>query len=283
MSEKKSFVMYAAWANLISELPDEQAVQLIKAICAFETDREYSIEDVTVASIFNSMILPILIEDNKKYQAKVDNAIDSTKKRTKNANELKEKANALSARYNSNDALDSGNDALKAVESVEEKKDSVIKKQESVTDATESVDAESRKRTQAYESDSVNVNDNVNDNDKDKEKKRVREKAPKAPHSPDPTLNAVIEKFIQHRKLKKKPMSDYAIELLVKKLEKLKPGDVNGQIAMLEESIEHGWDTVYLHDDNVPNNRSSDKKIAFNEFDQRKYDYDDLEKKLLRG
>ncbi len=60
-----------------------------------------------------------------------------------------------------------------------------------------------------------------------------------------PALVATLNDFEEMRKKKRNPMTDRARELLLKKLKTLTGGDTNKCIALLEESIEKGWASVY--------------------------------------
>ena len=57
-------------------------------------------------------------------------------------------------------------------------------------------------------------------------------------------LENTIKDFIDMRKTIKKPMTTKALELLIKNLEKLTNLEEE-KIAILNQSIEHGWQTVY--------------------------------------
>jgi hypothetical protein len=67
MAKKNSFVLYQNWATLISNLPNEQAGELIKAICSFQNEEEVEIHDQTVKAMY-LMILPKLEADAIAYQ-----------------------------------------------------------------------------------------------------------------------------------------------------------------------------------------------------------------------
>ncbi|MCI6698413.1 MAG: DUF6291 domain-containing protein [Lachnospiraceae bacterium] len=69
MESKKSFVMYDNWATLISNLPTEQAGQLIQAMCAFQLGQEPQIEDQAVKAMF-IMIRGKMEEDSRNYAEK---------------------------------------------------------------------------------------------------------------------------------------------------------------------------------------------------------------------
>ena len=59
-----------------------------------------------------------------------------------------------------------------------------------------------------------------------------------------PELAEALAAFAEHRKKLKKPMTDYAKELLLKKLKKLAKTEKE-QIAILNQSIENGWQGVF--------------------------------------
>ena len=58
------------------------------------------------------------------------------------------------------------------------------------------------------------------------------------------TLKKSIFDFIEMRKLIKKPMSEQALKIMLNKLQKLSD-DEDTQIKILEQSIEHSWQSVY--------------------------------------
>ena len=69
---KKSCVLYDSWGELIANLPDEMAGQLIKQIITYAFDMEQpTTENPAIWAMF-SMIKTKLDEDAEKYQAKVD-------------------------------------------------------------------------------------------------------------------------------------------------------------------------------------------------------------------
>lgn len=57
-------------------------------------------------------------------------------------------------------------------------------------------------------------------------------------------LRETLSDFIKMRKAKKKPMTDRALSMLLKKLDELSQNE-DEKIRILEESILHTWDTVY--------------------------------------
>ena len=62
----------------------------------------------------------------------------------------------------------------------------------------------------------------------------------------DPELDEAVHDFVEARKKMRKPMTEKAIGLFVKRLESLAPGDVREQVSLVNTAIERGWQTVYL-------------------------------------
>lgn len=84
-----------------------------------------------------------------------------------------------------------------------------------------------------------------------------------------------LKDFIQMRKDNNTPMSIRAIKILVKKLVGLS-GDSNIQQQILEESILHGWKSVYPL-------REINDLVKSEGMMQHNYDFDKLEKDLVRN
>lgn len=61
----------------------------------------------------------------------------------------------------------------------------------------------------------------------------------------DEKLNKAFCDYVQMRKGIKKPMTDRAIELAIKELDKLSHGDPDVAIAILEQSILHSWSGLF--------------------------------------
>jgi uncharacterized phage protein (TIGR02220 family) len=70
MADKKSFVMYASWMQMIDSMPDDKAGQLIKAVAAYVLDKDVEIKDPLITAMF-AMIRETLDEDAEKYEKKV--------------------------------------------------------------------------------------------------------------------------------------------------------------------------------------------------------------------
>ena len=67
----------------------------------------------------------------------------------------------------------------------------------------------------------------------------------------DVKLKETLIAFIKMRKTIKKPMTTHALELLIKKLNKI-TSDIDKQIEMLDRSILNGWQDVYDKKDDKP-------------------------------
>lgn len=64
-------------------------------------------------------------------------------------------------------------------------------------------------------------------------------------------LDVALDDFAVFRKAMKKPLTPKARELTIRELEKLAPGDEAMQIAIINQSIQRGWQGVFpLKDDN---------------------------------
>lgn len=66
----------------------------------------------------------------------------------------------------------------------------------------------------------------------------------------DPLLSASIREFKAFRVKLKKPMTERAVSMLITKLNKLAPGNIELQIAIINQSIYKGWQDVYELNDN---------------------------------
>ena len=60
-----------------------------------------------------------------------------------------------------------------------------------------------------------------------------------------PELEPAWQAFIEMRKKMRKPMTEYAMEITIKKLETLAPSDTITQKKILEQSVERSWQSVY--------------------------------------
>lgn len=103
-------------------------------------------------------------------------------------------------------------------------------------------------------------NDNNDNIKKEKNKKRKTFEEVLAENNCSEELEITVRDFIDMRKTIKKPMTSKALELLFRNLEKLTNLEEE-KIAILNQSIEHGWQTVYpLKTNNMRNSSKSEIK-----------------------
>lgn len=77
---KKSFIIYQNWAEIIKRLPTEDAGELIKAVCCYETGEKYETDNPYVDAIFEGQIKPQLDKDAEKYAKEVEKRSEAGKK-----------------------------------------------------------------------------------------------------------------------------------------------------------------------------------------------------------
>lgn len=125
-----------------------------------------------------------------------------------------------------------------------------------------------QKNTKNTDNEHDNEHDNENDNENDKDKKEKNKKRKTfddilSENHFTKELEDTIRDFIDMRKTIKKPMTSKALELLLRNLEKLTNLEEE-KIAILNQSIEHGWQTVYP----LKNNNQNNSKGGMNDFKQ---------------
>lgn len=108
----------------------------------------------------------------------------------------------------------------------------------------------------------VNANDNANAKEKAKAKAKEKEKTKTAPAalSDVPELDKAIRDFIEHRKKLKRPMTDHAIDLFVRHLDKM-ADSVPGKIELIDYAIQKGWLDVYPKNERPPTVRSGTTQV----------------------
>ncbi|MCR5323566.1 MAG: DUF6291 domain-containing protein [Lachnospiraceae bacterium] len=124
--------------------------------------------------------------------------------------------------------------------------------------------------------------DNDNDNDYDhyqKENDKKKKAADVVEYFDNADLDKTFKDFIQMRQQLKKPMTEQAIGRMIIKIKKLSGGDDSLAVQILERSIIRSWTDIYsLNDIGIKKDMQKNK---FNNYTQRDYDTEVLEKKLL--
>lgn len=69
---KKSFVMYESWGDMITALPDDQALSLTRAIIAYQKNGDCELNNSVLKAYFETNVRPYLDDNNRKYQEKLD-------------------------------------------------------------------------------------------------------------------------------------------------------------------------------------------------------------------
>lgn len=86
------------------------------------------------------------------------------------------------------------------------------------------------------------------------EESRVKESKVEKPRVS--ALDAALKDFVEMRKKMRKPLTERALALTLSELEKLAPGDDEKKIAILNQSIQRGWQGVFpLKNDYKPTSR----------------------------
>lgn len=93
--------------------------------------------------------------------------------------------------------------------------------------------------------------------EKEREKEGEKEKENECYNPPTPLpvkspLDAALDDFARARKAMRKPLTPKARELTLRELEKLAPGDEAMQVAILNQSIQRGWQGVFPLKDDQP-------------------------------
>jgi hypothetical protein len=100
ITKKDSFLMYKNWTKSIEKLSDEQAGQLLKAICTLQKGEETEPEDIAVSVLFE-IIKQKMYEDADAYKAKCDRLLDNFNSQKENEKPQKGKPKSQKGKNNS--------------------------------------------------------------------------------------------------------------------------------------------------------------------------------------
>lgn len=122
------------------------------------------------------------------------------------------------------------------------------------------------------------------ENEKLKEKKAKPKKQTKsydeqiAEYTENEELQNALKAFVQMRSFIKKPMTEYALKLMIKKLDELGNNDTT-KIAILNQSITHNWQGIFpLKDEYTKHEKQPEKK-----YDQNGYESEEELMKMFYG
>lgn len=136
-------------------------------------------------------------------------------------------------------------------------------------------------------------NNNTSMNNTNNNKKESKKESTKsfdeiiAENFEDERVKSELIEFIKMRKQIKKPMTNRALELLISKLKQMSNNDCDLMVKLLDQSIEHSWQTIYELKDNKTYQKPKEEKK--DEFMQHKFTteelnnlFDNLDKVVLK-
>ena len=122
------------------------------------------------------------------------------------------------------------------------------------------------------------------ENEKLKTKKKKPKKQTKsydeqiAEYTENEELQNALKAFVQMRSFIKKPMTEYALKLMLKKLDELGNNDTT-KIAILNQSITHNWQGIFP----LKNEYTNQEKQPEKKYDQNGYESEEELMKMLYG
>lgn len=100
-------------------------------------------------------------------------------------------------------------------------------------------------KTQANAKQTASEKEKEKEKEKEGEKEKENDSSISPPKRPPSPLDAAMDDFAKARKAMKKPLTEKARALTLQELEKLAPGDEAMKIAILNQSIQRGWQGVF--------------------------------------
>lgn len=123
------------------------------------------------------------------------------------------------------------------------------------------------------DTDNSTVNDTDNDTQSKKENKRKKVKESKETihsivndYANNEELNKALKSFLELRKKLKKPLTERALKTALSKLDSLSNGNEQLKIAIVDQTLERGWQTFYEFKGALP---SHDTRKSNEEFDKK--------------
>ena len=120
----------------------------------------------------------------------------------------------------------------------------------------------------------------LKDNKKERQPKKQAQSYDEqiADYTQNEELQNALKAFVQMRSFIKKPMTEYALKLMLKNLDELGNSDTT-KIAILNQSITHNWQGIFpLKDEYTKQEKQPEKK-----YDQNGYEYEEEFMKMLYG
>ena len=123
-----------------------------------------------------------------------------------------------------------------------------------------------------------NTDNNTVSNKKERKSKSKSYDEQIAEYTQNEELQNALKAFVQMRSFIKKPMTEYALKLMLKKLDDLGNNDTT-KIAILNQSITHNWQGIFpLKDEYIKQEKQPEKK-----YDQNGYESEEEFMKMFYG
>ena len=123
-----------------------------------------------------------------------------------------------------------------------------------------------------------NTDNNTVSNKKERKSKSKSYDEQIAEYTENEELQEALKAFIQMRAFIKKPMTEYALKLMLKKLDELGNNDT-AKIAILNQSIKYNWQGIFpLKDEYTKQEKQPEKK-----YDQNGYESEEEFMKMFYG
>lgn len=124
----------------------------------------------------------------------------------------------------------------------------------------------------------INTDINTVSNKKERKSKSKSYDEQIAEYTENEELQNALKAFVQMRSFIKKPMTEYALKLMLKKLDELGSNDTT-KITILNQSITHNWQGIFpLKDEYTKQEKQPEKK-----YDQNGYESEEELMKMLYG
>ena len=227
--DRSKFSFFKSYYESFKDLPPEVVGIVVKAMGSYFFDGVEPKLDGLAGAVF-SLIKPVLDSSKKKAENGAKGGAPEGNSNASKQAKNKQKTSKIQPKNNLETSKKQANDKQKqairnrnkdiGIEDIEEDKD-------------------------IYKDININKNININkDIDTDKKEKNIKKEKP-VYFPNDELLNTAFERFIAHRKFIKRPMGEDAIELNIKKLNKLSGGDSEKAIEIINQSIERGWQGLF--------------------------------------
>ena len=223
---KKSFILYTDYADKFKSLSDTQLGQLFRCILEYESKGETKPPEDFGVNLAFDIVRADLERNAKKYDEIVEKRREAGKKGglAKASKSQQMVANADFAKQTLANVADNVNDNVN------------VNDNDNVNDIENVISIKGK--------DLIQEKDTIKDGDSKKEKV-TKKKTPVVYYPNDDVLNRAFADYVEMRKMIKKPMTERAIELAIKRLDGLSQGDNDKAIDILNQSIFYSWQGLF--------------------------------------